>query len=163
MKGESGVAQKTSAVGVKKLQAHLSDCRVQVVHDHQHDGGGLTGTARVLIDGVSPGEGGGGGGYCLTGNRNFVCYRSDSLGAVGLTSWAAWGRSGTCRCARTAGALGQTLARALHGGKGGNSATHFSKPTVGEKRHEWVKQTGPGCFFFCIHFRLNALLTIDRL
>lgn len=76
MKGESGVAQKTSAVGVKKLplQAHLSDCRVQVVHDHQHDGGGLTGAARVLIDGVSPGEGGGGGGYCLTGNRNFVCY-----------------------------------------------------------------------------------------
>lgn len=64
MKGASGVAQKTSAVGVKKLpfQAHLSDCRVQVVHDHQHDGGGLTGTARVLIDGVSPGEGGGGGG-----------------------------------------------------------------------------------------------------
>lgn len=48
---------RNSAPGGLKLpfQAHLSDCRVQVVHDHQHDGGSLRRTARVLMDGVSPG------------------------------------------------------------------------------------------------------------
>lgn len=31
---------------------HLSHSMVQVVHDHQHDGGCLTGLARILINGV---------------------------------------------------------------------------------------------------------------
>lgn len=34
------------------VEAHLSHSRVQVVHDHQHDGGRLTGTARILVNGV---------------------------------------------------------------------------------------------------------------
>lgn len=51
---------RNPALGVMKLrfQADLSDCRIQVVHNHQHYGGSLTRTAWVLIDGVSPGEGG---------------------------------------------------------------------------------------------------------
>lgn len=63
----SGVAQK-HPLGVINLrfEDHLSDCWVQVVHDHQHYGGSLTRTARILIDGISPGEGGRQGGYCLT-------------------------------------------------------------------------------------------------
>lgn len=33
-------------------EVHLSNSRVQVVHDHEHDGGCLTCAARVLIDRV---------------------------------------------------------------------------------------------------------------
>ncbi|TNN59754.1 hypothetical protein EYF80_030027 [Liparis tanakae] len=35
-------------------EAHLSDCGVQVVHDHEHDGGRLARAAWVLIDRVAP-------------------------------------------------------------------------------------------------------------
>lgn len=37
---------------VVSVKAHLSHGRVQVVHDHQHYGSCLTGTARILINGV---------------------------------------------------------------------------------------------------------------
>lgn len=37
---------------------HLSHCWVQVVHDHQHNGGCLTGTARILINWVGSWIGG---------------------------------------------------------------------------------------------------------
>lgn len=139
-----------------QLEANLSDCRVQVVHDHQHDGGSLTRTTWVLMDGVSPGEGRRERAVIASlPTRNSkpcpewsdVCYRGDPFDAVGITSWAALGRSGTCKCGRTAGALGQTPVPVLHGGKGGNSVKRFSKPTEGNKRHESDQQTGPGVFF----------------
>lgn len=45
-----------SSASVLMLEAHLSNCWVQVVHDHQHYGGCLTSAARVLIYGVSSEE-----------------------------------------------------------------------------------------------------------
>ena len=48
-----------------------------------------------------------------------------------LTSCVMWGRSGTCRCARTAAALEQIQVQVLHGGKEGSNARHFSAPTRG--------------------------------
>lgn len=73
----SGVARKHPLGAINlRLEVHLSDCWVQVVHDHQHYGGSLTRTAWILIDGVSPGEGGReGGGWLLshlTGNKEFT-------------------------------------------------------------------------------------------
>lgn len=84
----------------------------------------------------------------LTGNKNLkpcsvwsdFCHHSDMFDTGYLTSWVEWGRSGTCRCARTAAALEQTQVQVLHDGKGRNSATHFSKPTIVEKDTSRQKQ-----------------------
>lgn len=40
--------------GTNQTAGHLGHRRVQVVHDHQHDGRCLTSPARVLINGVGP-------------------------------------------------------------------------------------------------------------
>lgn len=51
-----------------------------------------------------------------------------------------WDRSGTCICAHTAAALEQIQVRALHGGRGGNNAVHFSAPARGKMHLEDVSQ-----------------------
>lgn len=43
-------------VDLAVFEAHLCHCWVQVVHDHQHNGGCLTRMARILINGVGSEE-----------------------------------------------------------------------------------------------------------
>lgn len=59
---------------------------------------------------------------------------------MSLTSSVMWDRSGTCICAHTAAALEQIQVRALHGGRGGNNAGHFSAPARGKRHLEDVRQ-----------------------
>lgn len=116
-------------------KAHLGNCWIQIIHDHQHHGGCLTCATWVLINGVSSKETEGNAHYSCGGINEGKWGQMLMMTAVikCLTSNVVWDRNGTCICVHTAAALEQTQVQVWSEERRGNNAGHFSVPPRGDR------------------------------